>query len=120
MKAFQSVAPENEKSSRISAIVCLTFPQMPANVVCVRRNPQLINRRHIMSDTPAQTKRFAASVPMNIREAVLITTQAMKRIREEAIANEKKKPEPAFVPAVIVPSPKRRGRPRANIIYTKS
>ena len=73
-----------------------------------------------MSYSPAQTKRFPASVPMNIREAVLIATQAMKRIREEAIANEKKKPEPVFVPAVIVPSSKRRGRPRANIIFTKS
>ena len=73
-----------------------------------------------MSDIPTQHKHFPASVPMNIREAVLIATQAMKRIREETIANEKKKPEPASMPAFIAPSPKRRGRPRAQIINAKS
>ena len=102
MTAFRTVVPKksclrsrciHEKAFGFLAIVCLTFRKMPANVVCVRRNPQPITRRHIMSYTPPQTKRFPASVPMNIREAVLIATQAMKRIREDAIAKEKKTPD---------------------------
>ena len=102
MPVFRAVAPKrsclksrciHEKAFGFQAIVCLTFRKMPANVVCVRWNPQPIYRRHIMSYSPAQTKRFPASVPMNIREAVLIATQAMKRIREETIAHEKKIPD---------------------------
>ena len=51
--------------------------------------------------TPDRLNRFPKTVPMNIREAILITGQALKRIREEAAkkaaaAGEKpQEPDPA-------------------------
>ena len=75
--------------------------------------------------TPDELKHFPASVPMNIREAILITGQALKRIREEAakkaVAAGEKPQEPDPAPEVILPPPrKKRGRPRAKVVYEKS
>ena len=75
--------------------------------------------------TPDRLNRFPKTVPMNIREAILITGQALKRIREEAAkkaaAAGEKPQEPAPVSEVILPPPrKKRGRPRAKVVYEKS
>ena len=75
--------------------------------------------------TPEQLKNFPASVPMNIREAILLTVHGLKRIREEAAkkaaAAGEKPQEPAPAPEVILPPPrKKRGRPRAKVVYEKS
>ena len=75
--------------------------------------------------TPDRLNRFPKTVPMNIREAILITGQALKRIREEAAkkaaAAGEKLQEPAPAPEVILPPPKKkRGRPRAKVVYAKS
>ena len=68
---------------------------------------------------PERLKHIPKTVPMNIREVVLITAQALKRIYEAApqkteVAGEKL-PEPAATPDVIAPPPRRRGRPRKTI-----
>ena len=75
--------------------------------------------------TPDELNHFPASVPMNIREAILIAGQALKRIREEAAkmaaAAGENPQEPAPAPEVILPPPrKKRGRPRAKVVYEKS
>ncbi len=75
--------------------------------------------------TPDRLNRFPKTVPMNIREAILITGQALKRIREEAAkkaaAAGEKPQEPDPAPEVILPPPrKKRGRPRAKVVYEKS
>ena len=75
--------------------------------------------------TPDRLNRFPKTVPMNIREAILITGQALKRIREEAAkkaaAAGETPQEPAPPPEVILPPPrKKRGRPRAKVVYEKS
>ena len=75
--------------------------------------------------TPDRLNRFPKTVPMNIREAILITGQALKRIREEAAkkaaAAGEKPQEPAPAPEVILPPPrKKRGRPLAKVVYEKS
>ena len=76
--------------------------------------------------TPEQLKNFPASVPMNIREAILLTVHGLKRIRgEEAqkteVAEEKPQEpqESAPVQEIVLPQPKRRGRPRTKVIYAK-
>ena len=76
--------------------------------------------------TPEQLKNFPASVPMNIREAILLTVHGLKRIRGEAAkkaeaAEEKPQEtqEPAPVEVIVLPQPKRRGRPSAKVIYAK-
>ena len=75
--------------------------------------------------TPDRLNRFPKTVPMNIREAILITGQALKRIREEAAkkaaaaGENPQEHDPA--PEVILPPPrKKRGRPRAKVVYAKS
>ena len=84
---------------------------------------------------PERLKHFPKTVPMNIREAVLVTAEAMKRIRKikaaqkSAPTNEEVQkeasPEPAPAPAVPVqedktPAPAKRRKPRAEIIIKKS
>ena len=78
-------------------------------------------------------KHFPKTVPMNIREAVLVATQAINRIRaskavQKAMASNKDEqkeanPEPAPAPApeqeVKVPAPTKRRKPRAEIIFKK-
>lgn len=83
---------------------------------------------------PERLKHFPKTVPMNIREAVLVTAEAMKRIRKikaapkAAPTNEEVQkeasPEPAPAPAVPVqedktPAPAKRRKPRAEIIFKK-
>ena len=75
--------------------------------------------------TPDELKHFPSSVPMNIREAILIAGQALKRVREEAAkkaaAAGETPLEPSPVSEVILPPPrKKRGRPRAKVVYAKS
>ena len=74
---------------------------------------------------PEELKHFPASVPMNIREAILITGQALKRIREEAAkkaaAVGENPQEPAPAPEVILPPPKQKdGHISAKVVYAKS
>jgi hypothetical protein len=63
---------------------------------------------------PERLKHFPKTVPMNIREAVLITAQALKRIYEAAhqkteVAGEKPQ-EPASAQEAVLPPRNRRGR----------
>ena len=86
---------------------------------------------------PERLKHFPKTVPMNIREAVLVIAEAMKRIRKikaaqkAAPTNEEvlkeAPPEPAPAPAAPapvqedkVPAPAKRRKPRAEIIFKKS
>ena len=90
---------------------------------------------------PERLKHFPKTVPMNIREAVLVIAEAMKRIRKikaaqkAAPTNEEvlkeAPPEPAPAPAAPapaapapvqeakVPAPPKRRKPRAEIIFKK-
>ncbi len=83
---------------------------------------------------PERLKHFPKTVPMNIREAVLVTAEAMKRIRKIKAAKKvaptneevqkEASPEPAPAPAVPVqedktPAPAKRRKPRAEIIFKK-
>lgn len=75
-------------------------------------------------------KHFPKTVPMNIREAILIVIQALPRIlterknqkamtaKDEQNEPEEKNQESAFVPA---PAPVKRGgcRIRAEVVYAK-
>ena len=74
---------------------------------------------------PDEHKHFPASVPMNIREAILITGQALKRIREEvakkaAAAGENPQEHDPALEVILPPPRKKRGRPRAKVVYEKS
>ena len=86
---------------------------------------------------PERLKHFPKTVPMNIREAVLVTAEAMKRIRKikaaqkAAPSNEEVQkeanPEPASAPAAPapvqedkVPAPAKCHKPHAEIIIKKS
>ena len=86
---------------------------------------------------PERLKHFPKTVPMNIREAVLVTAEAMKRIRKikaaqkAAPTNEEVQkeasPEPAPAPAAPAPvqedktpAPAKRRKPHAEIIIKKS
>ncbi len=84
-----------------------------------------------MNYIPTRLKKFPASVPMNIREAVLVAADALNRIREEKASQktahaeteqEENLQEPAPAPAeVIVPPPKQHRIPlRTQIIFPKS
>ena len=88
---------------------------------------------------PERLKHFPKTAPMNIREAVLVLAEAMKRIRkikaaqksaptnEEVQKEASPEPAPAPAPAVPapaqedkVPAPTKRRKPRAEIIIKKS
>ena len=68
-----------------------------------------------MNYIPTRLKKFPASVPMNIREAVLVVADALNRIRKTAHAETEQEENPqdsALAPAeVINPPPKHRGIP---------
>ena len=79
--------------------------------------------------TPDRLNRFPKTVPMNIREAVLVATQALNRIRaskaaKKAMASNKdeQKVVTALIPVqeVKVPAPAKRRGPHAEIIFEKS
>ena len=81
---------------------------------------------------PERLKHFPKTVPMNIREAVLVIAEAMKRIRtikaaqKAAPTNEEVQkeatPEPELAPVqeAKVPAPAKRHGPHAEIIFKKS
>ena len=88
---------------------------------------------------PERLKHFPKTVPMNIREAVLVTAEAMKRIRkikaaqkaapsnEEVLKEANPEPAPAPAPAAPapvqedkVPAPAKCHKPHAEIIIKKS
>lgn len=82
---------------------------------------------------PERLKHFPKTVPMNIREAVPVTAQALNRIRASKAtqnatpSNEAEKeeatPEPAPAPAPVqenkVPAPAKHRGPHAEIIIKK-
>ena len=80
--------------------------------------------------TPDRLNRFPKTVPMNIREAILVVAQILIRIhleqatktaplecgQKEAITE----PAPALVQEGKAPSPSKRRGPHAEIIFMKS
>ena len=81
---------------------------------------------------PERLKHFPKTVPMNIREAVLVTAEAMKRIRkikaaqkaaptnEEVQKEASPEPAPAPVQEDKTPAPAKCHKPHAEIIIKKS
>ena len=79
---------------------------------------------------PERLKHFPKTVPMNIREAILVVAQILIRIHLEQATKtaplecEQKDAIPETAPAPVqedkVPAPAKRRKPRAEIIFKKS
>ena len=76
---------------------------------------------------PERLKNFPRSVPMNIREAVLILSKAVSRILTErknqkamTATDEKSEPEEMIQKPAPAPAPSKCRGPRAEIIFKKS
>ena len=72
-------------------------------------------------------KHFPKTVPMNIREAILIVIQALPRILTErknqkamTATDEKSEPEEMIQKPAPAPAPSKRRGPHAEIIFRKS
>ena len=77
--------------------------------------------------TPDRLNRFPKTVPMNIREAILIVIQALPRILTErknqkamTATDEKSEPEEMIQKPAPAPAPAKRHGPHAEIIFMKS
>ena len=77
--------------------------------------------------TPDRLKHFPKTVPMNIREAILIVIQALPRILTErknqkamTATDEKSEPEEMIQKPAPAPAPSKRRGPHAEIIFKKS
>ena len=80
--------------------------------------------------TPDRLNRFPKTVPMNIREAILVVAQILIRIHMDQATKtaplecEQKDAIPETAPAPVqedkVPAPAKRRKPRAEIIFKKS
>ena len=76
---------------------------------------------------PERLKHFPKTVPMNIREAILIVIQALPRILTErknqkaiTATDEQNEPEEKNQESAPVPAPSKRHGPHAEIIFMKS
>ena len=76
---------------------------------------------------PERLKHFPKTVPMNIREAILIVIQALPRILSErknqkamTATDEQGEPEEMNQKPAPAPAPAKRHGPRAEIIFKKS
>ena len=77
--------------------------------------------------TPDRLNRFPKTVPMNIREAILIVIQALPRILAErknqkamTATDEQIEPEEMIQKPAPAPAPAKRHGPHAEIIFMKS